>query len=496
MKKLLSLLLTVALLLTAMALPAAAEELPVITMMVQGDNTPSETNDVLTELGNRIGAQIQISVIPKADYAAKLNTLIASGSEPDIYAVTEINTLLELRDAGRLLDMEPLLAENGPDILSYLGDRLYMPVVNEGGVYGLVSEAGLYPKNLTIRKDWLENVGLEMPTDLDSFYDVLYAFTYNDPDGNGQKDTYGMAMCMADPSGFQHIMTAFGIPFDFTNGVVLLEDGTVTTFIKHPRFLEAVDYLRKLYQDGLIDPDFATLTLMQTFERLWQGKVGVIDFQSVGTTNNWYPGRYTFDVPENPGDLFGFTFLNGAGSTKAYPNYQQADAVINAKCENPELAVKLLNYMYYTEEGQALTYMGVEGVHYEWVDQENGKYQRLGIYTDDVVHRAAGAFCYNQYGGFTTENAETRLMNKTTQDAQAAEWEVITDYPYIAQTLESRQEYGVILDDIVKECLAQLIVTTGDVEAEYQEFVARWEEEGGLEFEAEATAAYQQQVNE
>ena len=256
MKKLLSLLLTVALLLTAMALPAAAEELPVITMMVQGDNTPSETNDVLTELGNRIGAQIQISVIPKADYAAKLNTLIASGSEPDIYAVTEINTLLELRDAGRLLDMEPLLAENGPDILSYLGDRLYMPVVNEGGVYGLVSEAGLYPKNLTIRKDWLENVGLEMPTDLDSFYDVLYAFTYNDPDGNGQKDTYGMAMCMADPSGFQHIMTAFGIPFDFTNGVVLLEDGTVTTFIKHPRFPEAVDYLRKLYQDGLIDPDF------------------------------------------------------------------------------------------------------------------------------------------------------------------------------------------------------------------------------------------------
>ena len=53
-----------------------------------------------------------------------------------------------------------------------------------------------------------------------------------------------------------------------------------------------------------MDPDFATLTLMQTFERLWQGKVGVIDFQAVGTTNNWYPGRYTFEVPENPEDIF------------------------------------------------------------------------------------------------------------------------------------------------------------------------------------------------
>lgn len=492
MRKLVSLLLTLALLLTAMALPAMAEEIPTLTMMITGDNTPSEDNNVIKELGSRLGVNVQITVLPSADYSAKLNALIASGSEPDIYSVLDISTLLELRDAGRLVDMEPLLDEYGPDIKAYLGDNLYMPVVNEGGVYGLVSEAGLYLKNLAIRKDWLANVGLEMPTDLDSYYDVLYAFTYNDPDGNGEKDTYGIAPCMADASGFQHILAAFGISsaFDGTGSAIVLEDGTVTTFLKHPRFLEAMEYLRKLYQDGLMDPDFATLTNMQTFERLWQGKVGVIDFQAVGTTNNWYPGRYTFEVPENPGDLFGFAFLNGAGATKVYANYQKADAVISSSCEHPELAVKLINYMYYTEEGQNLTYMGVEGLHYEWIDQEAGTYQRLGVYTDDVVHRADGAFCYNSSGGFTVENAETRLMNQTTQDAQAAEREVATDYAYIARSLDTRAEYGTILDDIVKECFAQLIVTTGDVEAEYQEFIARWEEEGGLEYEAEATAAY------
>lgn len=493
MRKLVSLMLTLALLLTAMALPAMAEEVPTLTMMITGDNTPSEDNNVIKELGDRVGAKLQITVLPGADYPAKLNALLASGSEPDLYAVLDVSTLLELRDAGRLVNMEPLLDEYGPDIKAYLGDNLYMPVVNEGGVYGLVSEAGLYPKNLAIRKDWLAKVGKEMPTDLDGYYDVLYAFTYDDPDGNGEKDTYGIAPCMADASGFQHIMAAFGIPFSFNGGnggAILLEDGTVTTFLKHPRFLEAMEYLRKLYQDGLMDPDFATLTNMQTFERLWQGKVGAVDFQAVGTTNNWYPGRYTFEVPENPGDLFGFAFLNGAGATKIYPNYQKADMVINASCEHPELALKLINYLYYTEEGQNLGYMGVEGVHYEWIDKDAGTYQRLGVYTDDVVHRADGAFCYNSSGGFTVENAETRLMNQTTQDAQAAEREVLTDYAYIAKSLDSRAEYGTILDDIVKECFAQLIVTTGDVEAEYQEFIARWEEEGGLEYEAEATAAY------
>ena len=62
--------------------------------------------------------------------------------------------------------------------------------------------------------------------------------------------------------------------------------------------------------------------------------------------------------------------------------------------------------------------------------------------------------------------------------------------PEFAQPLEAALEYETTLADIVKECVAQLIVTTGDVEAEYQEFVSRWESEGGLELEAEATETY------
>ena len=62
--------------------------------------------------------------------------------------------------------------------------------------------------------------------------------------------------------------------------------------------------------------------------------------------------------------------------------------------------------------------------------------------------------------------------------------------------LEADTEYGTTLEGIVEECFAQLIVTTSDVEAEYQAFVERWETEGGLEFEAEATAAYLEEQGE
>ena len=195
-----------------------------------------------------------------------------------------------------------------------------------------------------------------MPTDTESLYEVLHAFTFKDPDGNGVNDTYGIVTTMADAATFQHLMSAFDIPIRFNNGTILLEDGTVTTFLKHPRFLEAINYLRRLYQDGVMDPDFATLTLMvlknygAVMWACWTFSALVL--QTTGTPTA-IPLRF-----ENPSDLFGFAYINGNGSV-VYINYQTADAVINANVLS-ELAVKLINICI-TMLKSELTYMGVEG---------------------------------------------------------------------------------------------------------------------------------------
>lgn len=491
MKKCLSLLLAVMMLTGLVSLPALAEDVPTITMIMSGDNSPTDNNTVIQELNRRLGVNLEITYVSANDYNTKLNALIDAKALPDIYSVSDASILRQLKDAGMLYNFEPILEEYGPAILAGNGDVLRNPLLNRDGLYLLVSEAGMYEKGLAIRKDWLQKVGLDMPTDIDSLYEVMRAFTFDDPDGDGESNTYGFVANMADgkASMWQKIMVVFDIPMRFTNGAVLPEDGTVTSVIKHPRFLEAMEFLHKLYAEGILYPDFASVTQMQCFEMLWQGRVGMLGFQAVGVTNNWYPGRYTFDVPEDPGGIFGFAFINGKGAVREYPDYS-VGTVINAQCEHPELALKVLDYMYYTEEGQELTFLGVEGTHFQWIDKENGKYERLGIYTDDTTHRADGAYVYNWAGGWTPENISTRLMNKTTQEATVAERAAATDYPYISTVLESRSEYGSTLDEIVKECFATLIVTTGDMEAEYQEFVTRWEEEGGLEYEAEATAAY------
>ena len=44
------------------------------------------------------------------------------------------------------------------------------------------------------RKDWAKKLGFEdPPTDMDTFYKIIEAFTKRDPDGNGRNDTYGLS---------------------------------------------------------------------------------------------------------------------------------------------------------------------------------------------------------------------------------------------------------------------------------------------------------------
>lgn len=488
MKKLLALVMTIALLASLVVIPAVAEEMPTITMVYSGDNNPPDDNDIIVELRNRLGVNLQITYVSGGDYATKLNTMMASDTLPDIIMNVSGQNLLDLVAAGKLLNWEPYLAEYGQNILAKTDvEDMKKAPANKDGLYAGISYGAMYHKTLSVRKDWLQAVGMEVPTNLDEYYEVMKAFTKNDPDGNGQDDTYGMAFGM-NANFWTGIFAGYGIPMSGWDQAIQLEDGTVTTVMKHPEFLNAMTYLNKLYQEGLVDPDFVNLTNMQCFEQLWNNKVGVLGWEAVGPTNNWYPGRYTFEVDPEPANEFDFITLNGKSAWKIYPNYNHASWCINAKCANPEAAVKVVDYMWYSEEGDELCYLGVEGKHFEWVDKANGKYQRLGIYTDDTVQRAAGCWVYK--GLFNTTNCEVRVMNALTQKSLADAAAASIEYPYISAVLETRTEYGADLDALVQECFATMVVADGGLDTILADFITRWEDEGGLDYEEEATAAY------
>lgn len=491
MKKKLTLALALILAFSFCLLGSAEEEKPVITWLLNKEATYVDDNLVEEKINELLGIDLRVTNISDG-YMTKLNTLIASGDLPDIFLCNG-QTAIDLRDSGKLLDMTPYLEKYGPDILkAYSNGELDQLIVNQnGGVYGLCALSGYYISNLIIRKDWLANLGLEVPTTLDELYDVLYAFTYKDPDGNGKNDTFGYlgggTIGGVISENWEHIFSAFGIPFGVN---ILKEDGTVTSFFKHEKFLDAMKYINKLYRDGILHPDFATLKGTDAYNLLWTGKLGIYGFRSIGTVNNWYPGRYTFDVPEDPSDLFAQVILKNeetgelSGGVKEYFNYQDYRYMVSASCKHPEKAIELINFLGYTEEGQELGWLGIEGVMFNWVDKEKGLFTRPAEYADAATSRAAGAiFSF----GETYENIQTKTFKKLAWDMQIKDTEVAIDHAYIPVPLNTWIEYGSNLKDIVSECFCTMIVADGGLEDIYQQYLEQWNEEGGLEWEAEAT---------
>lgn len=195
MKKNLAILLLVLMLLSCT--PVLAEEPVVLTALWNSAGTQmNEENSVMKAIEEATGIRLQCS--SSAEYNTKLSTLIASNSLPDMFS-SYGDQAIQLRDNGYLLDMAPYLKEFAPKLWAELEPTLMMsPLNTDGKVYGIMSAATWYPSSLAVRTDYLAKVGKEIPTTIDEFYDVLYDFTFKDPDGDGQQNTYGIAYAMCD----------------------------------------------------------------------------------------------------------------------------------------------------------------------------------------------------------------------------------------------------------------------------------------------------------
>jgi putative aldouronate transport system substrate-binding protein len=329
-----------------------------------------------------------------------------------------------------------------------------------------------------------------MPTDLDSFYNVMRAFTFDDPDKDGQNDTFGLA-ANNEYAAFDTLFGAFGVPAGATTAIEL-SDGTVTTWAKHENFLEAMTYIKKLIDDGLVEPEWATITKMDMFGKLWTGQAGALNFQCAGPTNNWMPSRYT----ENPVPTFDFGVITGPdGDHGVNPYYALVNKgyVISADCEDVEAAVRVADYCN-SEEGNELLYFGVEDVMFRWIDEANGKYEYIGEYADSATHRTNGGFVYAEFMK-PINNCEKRTMNEQSRLGTQLAYDEMLPSVNIVKPLETRLDYGSDLDQIIKEMYAAILTSDGDIQAIYDEYMERWDSEGGLEYEEEATAAWKEQNN-
>ncbi|TVX96280.1 extracellular solute-binding protein [Cohnella terricola] len=343
---------------------AAAEQKPVLKALrnyMQVDYNSYPVNQYIEE---KTGYKVQNDMLPQEKPSDKLNLIMASGTDYDFIDALNTQDFFNFAKNGALTDLTPLIEQYGPNIKQMLSPESLAGATVDGKIYGIPTLNVSYVRDgLLIRTDWLEKVGKSMPTTLDEFVDVLKAFKEQDPGGNGKNN---IPLTIDSIGLVDNIMGAFGIYGQWNE-----LDGKPVNVSNHPALKDYAAFMRSLYEQGLLDKEFATNKSATSAEKFTSGRAGVmwtrwssIPGYDEAIKKNVPDAAYQFIPPmKGPDGQSGFTLFGGFNKITFVPK----------SAKHPEDVVKLVNAMLDPETFKGV-FVGEEGVTYTI---ENGNYMPI-----------------------------------------------------------------------------------------------------------------------
>jgi putative aldouronate transport system substrate-binding protein len=326
--------------------------------------------EALKIIKDKLNIDLKLTALPSSssDQDVKINTAAAANALPDLFMVSRDvwTNLIKQGLIAPVDDLYPLMPNRTK--LHYDEDSRAFTTVN-GKSYGL-ADPGSIAKNegLLIRKDWLDKLGLKVPTTTEELFQVMKAFTLNDPDSNGKNDTYGFGAFIETYNyeeglgrRFDPIFGAFGVA-----GTWNLSAKNPGLNVRRPEYYDALAYVRRMVDEKVIDPNWVSYK-KDDFRAAWkQGRFGIMREQNAAfaSESNYTP----FDKNFPNGEWIVIDPPKGPKGYQAVGVYTQSYRIyaISAKAmkagKGPAIA-KLLEWMA-SDEGYYLLGWGKEGVNY------------------------------------------------------------------------------------------------------------------------------------
>ncbi len=431
------------------------------------------------------GVKLVSSLSTPEAVETKLNLIIASGDMPtyftglDMYYPTGRSAAIE---DEVIVDLAPYMEEYAPDYMNFLDTvpgMLKSMTTDNGEIPFIAPKAATNYSGLSIRQDWLDIVGLDIPQTYDELAEVLDAF----------KTEFGCSDALLLNSKFcgdNNTLTAgYGLNMLRGNiGSLAFEavDGKVELFCQGEGFQEYMAMLADWHSKGYftsymeVGPFNADQFIASDNAGIWSGGNSQL-------ADDWaaanYTGKYDFkavpmaDVTKTPGEA---TELGGLAVTVD----GEHTWVVTTSCEDVENAVKWLNW-WYTEEGTMAGNFGREGETY-YMDGDTP------IYTDLILNNPDGYIIFlakMMYLGNCSPASEhpARLDPRNTleNEAQLSVKEIW--YPenrgigytcYGDMTAEESETYAAKAGDIatyLEEYMAKVIAGEEDINATYDTMI-------------------------
>ncbi len=464
--------------------------LDTITMLVnyKATEAPADDNPIILAIKDYTGTTLDVTWVPQDAFEEKINTLMASQQLPMVTVIREIRSsgFINSARSGMFWDLAPYIDQF--ENLSKIDKTVMTNVQTDGKQYLIPRIRHTARMGGIIRTDWLENLGMEMPTTIDELHDILYAFTYNDPDGNGIDDTIGVSMSDSELKNDSTLLTVY---MGGCNEWQVNDDGSFTSKYETDIYTEALTLFRDWYAEGLINEDFPIND--DELTNFTSGRAGMMflgNLEDATTRMN----NLTAINPDATTDVFQILTddADGGQHIVGFQGYTGCIAIPTTSVETEEELLSVLAFLDKLGDPEMcdLFNYGIEGETYTVVDGGIAQTdEQLTIYGNK----------YNQLRQitpfYTFTNLEPveqiplqekiyELMDSNTQYAVAN-----PSLPFISETYTETGGSSGELETFIQDACTNYVI--GEITLdEYLEAVEDWKEMGGTQIGIEYAEQY------
>lgn len=470
-----------------------------------GNVDEMEMFNILERMSN---LHINWTSIPKAAKKEKMSVLFADNDLPDVFwgrQSLSIMDAIKYGDQGVMAPLEDYIDTCMPNFKKVLEKfpEVYGAITSDSGhIYSLpIIKYGFgvegYPNaQMYINKQWMDNLGLEMPKTTDEIYDVLKAFKEKDADGDGDATneipfsvgpTYKVSSVLLGSFG-----TLNSKDYLFHNKA----NGSLDFMANVDEFKSFVSYVNRLSTEGLLDPESFTQDVTQFAGRAAKGTFGMI--------SDWGGGPHTLDgtyvvmpMPAGPNGDRMTQKANGAVGGCAF--------AVTTQCEDIETLLRWADMFYDPENLITLQFeYGPLGINIEQLedgtidflptpeDLTYGQFKRLNSTLscpgyiskelNDIVHRSEKEkfFIDSAVNGEYLANAKTDLV------------------PALSLTIEESSEMSIMKTDLVnfiEEVTDKMMAGKLNLDSDWDKYIEQLEKLNYKRYEEIYNNAYKRYLN-